>query len=52
MAYVIVGLVIAVVGGIVIGKLKLEKELEPKLFGKAETLNNEHSQFPSSRDAA
>ncbi|MGN1036825.1 MAG: permease, partial [Ruminococcus sp.] len=33
-AYVIVGLVIAVAGGTIIGKLKLENQLEPKLFGK------------------
>ncbi|MDD7184443.1 MAG: permease [Ruminococcus sp.] len=39
-AYVIVGLVIAVAGGTVIGKLKLENHLEPKLFGKAEKLDN------------
>lgn len=39
-AYVIVGLVIAVAGGTVIGKLKLENQLEPKLFGKAEKLDN------------
>lgn len=39
-AYVIVGLVIAVTGGTVIGKLKLENQLEPKLFGKAEKLDN------------
>lgn len=48
-AYVIVGLVIAVIGGTVIGKLKLEKELEPKLFGKAEALNNEHYSSRSKR---
>lgn len=48
-AYVIVGLVIAVIGGTVIGKLKLEKELEPKLFGKAEALNNEHYSSKSKR---
>lgn len=39
-AYVVVGLVIAVIGGTIIEKLKLEKELEPKLFGKAEALSN------------
>ncbi|MGN0622889.1 MAG: permease [Oscillospiraceae bacterium] len=39
-AYVIVGLIIAVVGGTVIGRLKLENQLEPKLFGKAEALDN------------
>lgn len=39
-AYVIVGLVIAVAGGTIIGKLKLENQLEPKLFGKAEKLDN------------
>ena len=39
-AYVVVGLIIAVVGGTVIGKLKLEDQLEPKLFGKAEALDN------------
>ena len=39
-AYVIVGLVIAVAGGTVIGKLKLENHLESKLFGKAEKLDN------------
>ena len=39
-AYVIVGLVIAVAGGTVIEKLKLENHLEPKLFGKAEKLDN------------
>ncbi len=39
-AYVIVGLVIAVAGGTIIGKLKLENHLEPKLFGKAEKLDN------------
>ena len=39
-AYVIVGLVIAVAGGTIIGKLKPENQLEPKLFGKAEKLDN------------
>lgn len=39
-AYVVVGLVIAVLGGTVIGKLNMQKELEPKLFGKAEMLNS------------
>lgn len=39
-AYVIIGLVIAVAGGTIIGKLKLENQLEPKLFGKAEKLDN------------
>lgn len=39
-AYVAVGLLIAVIGGTIIGKLKLEKYLEPKLFGKAEKLDN------------
>lgn len=39
-AYVIIGLIIAVVGGTVIGRLKLEDQLEPKLFGKAEALDN------------
>lgn len=39
-AYVAVGLLIAVVGGTIIGKLKLEKYLEPKLFEKAEKLDN------------
>lgn len=39
-AYVIVGLAIAVAGGTIIGKLKLENQLEPKLFGKAEKLDN------------
>lgn len=48
-AYVIVGLVIAVIGGSVIGKLKMEKELEPKLFGKAEELNNSNYKNKSER---
>lgn len=39
-AYVVVGLIIAVIGGTVIGKLKLENQLEFKLFGKAEKLDN------------
>lgn len=39
-AYVAVGLLIAVIGGTIIGKLKLEKYLEPKLFDKAEKLDN------------
>lgn len=39
-AYVVVGLILAVVGGTVIGKLGFEKELEPKIFGKAEKLDN------------
>lgn len=39
-AYVVVGLLIAVVGGTIIGKLKPEKYIEPKLFGKAEKLDN------------
>lgn len=42
LAYVIVGLVIAVIGGTIIGSLRLENELEPKLFGKAEALANTH----------
>lgn len=40
LAYVVVGLVLAVAGGTLIGKLKLESQLEPKLFGKAEKLDN------------
>lgn len=39
-AYVLVGLVIAVAGGTVIGRLGMESELEPKLFGKAQALDN------------
>ena len=39
-AYVFVGLVIAVAGGTVIGQLHMENQLEPKLFGKAEALDN------------
>lgn len=39
-AYVVIGLVIAVIGGTVIGSLKMENQLEPKLFGKAEALDN------------
>ncbi|MCI7767964.1 MAG: permease [Oscillospiraceae bacterium] len=39
-AYVIVGLIIAVVGGTVIGKLNMEEQLDKKLFGKAEKLDN------------
>ena len=39
-AYVVVGLVIAIAGGTLIGRLGMENELEPKLFGKAETLDN------------
>lgn len=39
-AYVVVGLVLAVAGGTVIGRLGLEKQLEPKVFGKAEKLDN------------
>ena len=39
-AYVVVGLVIAVIGGTIIGKLNMEKQLEPKLFGKAQALDN------------
>ena len=39
-AYVVVGLVLAVIGGTIIGKLNPENQLEPKLFGKAEKLDN------------
>lgn len=39
-AYVVVGLIIAVIGGTIIGMMKLESQLEPKLFGKAEKLDN------------
>ncbi|MBQ8824566.1 MAG: permease [Ruminococcus sp.] len=38
--YVIVGLIISVIGGTIIGKLKLENQIEPKIFGKAEMLDN------------
>ncbi len=38
--YVSVGLVLAVIGGAIIGKLNPESQLEPKLFGKAEKLDN------------
>lgn len=40
LAYVAVGLIIAVIGGTIIGRLKMENELEPKLFGKAEAISN------------
>lgn len=39
-AYVLVGLVLAVIGGTIIGKINPERQLEPKLFGKAERLDN------------
>lgn len=39
-AYVIVGLVLAVAGGTVIEKLHFEKHLAPQIFGKAEKLDN------------
>jgi len=38
-AYVIVGLVIAIVGGTIIGKLKLEKYIEPFVLKKINNLN-------------
>lgn len=49
-AYVAVGLVLAVVGGTLIGKLGLEKQLEPKLFGKAEKLSN--TEYTNKKDRA
>lgn len=39
-AYVLVGLILAVIGGTIIGKINPERQLEPKLFGKAERLDN------------
>ncbi len=39
-AYVLVGLVLAVIGGTIIGRINPESQLEPKLFGKAEKLDN------------
>lgn len=48
-AYVIVGLILAVLGGTLIGKLKLENLLEPKLFGKAEKLENTEYNFKKER---
>lgn len=43
LAYVLVGLVLAVIGGTIIGKLKLEKYVEPFVFGNKiiETEQNE-----------
>ncbi|MBQ8176941.1 MAG: permease [Oscillospiraceae bacterium] len=38
--YVIVGLILAVIGGTIIGKINPESQLEPNLFGKAEKLDN------------
>ena len=39
-AYVVVGLVLAVIGGTIIGRINPESQLETKLFGKAEKLDN------------
>ena len=39
-AYVVVGLVLAVIGGTIIGRINPESQLETKLFGKAERLDN------------
>ncbi len=39
LAYVIVGLILAVVGGTVMGKMRLEKYVEPFVYGEATDIN-------------